>query len=292
MVDRVKPPQVRFEGVAIGQAKQIIETQNTAIDITPMTVQEARECADAIKGNLESLRLMLLQLHRREGWKALGYSSWRECAQKEFGQSQGYVYKLLHAAEVEENLAATGIIQLDKSEAISISQLEELHKLPSEQQAEGLQKAEEMARREGKKRTAAHVSAAVEEIKRPAQSTTSTDAEATELEVSSSGCVPATSVESVLPEVLANDEPQPTAAQLRSAWQKTDELLEALNVAQSEIEQLRNERDRLKDKVEQLAAELEAVRRHRGFAPPMRMLESEVDVSLPTMRIVSWRVCV
>jgi len=38
-----------------------------------------------------------------------GYSSWRECAQKEFGQSQGYVYKLLHAAEVEENLAA-GII--------------------------------------------------------------------------------------------------------------------------------------------------------------------------------------
>jgi len=34
----------------MGQAKQI-ETQNTAIDITPMTVQEARS-VDAIKGIL------------------------------------------------------------------------------------------------------------------------------------------------------------------------------------------------------------------------------------------------
>jgi len=54
---------------------------------------------------------------------------------------------------------------MDKSEAISISQLEELQ---TTIRAAGrrIAKAEEMARREGKKRTAAHVSAAVE-IKRP-----------------------------------------------------------------------------------------------------------------------------
>lgn len=50
------------------------------IDITPMSAAEARECIAAIKGNLESLRLLLLELHRRTGWEVLGYASWSDCA--------------------------------------------------------------------------------------------------------------------------------------------------------------------------------------------------------------------
>jgi hypothetical protein len=133
-------------------------------NIIPMTAQQARECADAIKGNLESLRFMLLDLQRRRGWEALGYSTWRECAQAEFGQSQGYIYKLLHAAEVEENLAQSGFIQLDKTEHIPVSQLEELHKLPPDQQAAGLHRADQIAVIEGRERTAIHVAKAVKEI--------------------------------------------------------------------------------------------------------------------------------
>jgi hypothetical protein len=130
---------------------------NPPENIVPMTAQQARECADAIKGNLESLRSMLLDLQRRRGWEALGYSSWREW-------SQGYVYKLLHAAEVEENLAQSGFIQLDKTEPIPVSQLEELHKLPADQQAAGLHRADEIAVAEGRSRTAIHVAKAVQEI--------------------------------------------------------------------------------------------------------------------------------
>ena len=76
------------------------------INITPMSAMEARECVNAIKNNLESLRLMLLELHRRTGWEALGYSSWEDCAKAEFGKSRAYTFRLLAAAHVEENLAS------------------------------------------------------------------------------------------------------------------------------------------------------------------------------------------
>lgn len=79
-----------------------------------MSAQEARECVATIKHNLESLGAMLLDLDRRRGWEALGYASFRECAVTKFGKSQGYVYKLLHAAEVDENLAASEIYPMDK----------------------------------------------------------------------------------------------------------------------------------------------------------------------------------
>lgn len=56
------------------------EAQIYPINITPMSAAEALECIAAIKGNLESLRLLLLELHRRRGWEVLGYASWSDCA--------------------------------------------------------------------------------------------------------------------------------------------------------------------------------------------------------------------
>lgn len=157
--------------------------QDAAIDITPMTEEEARQCADAIKGNLESLRSMLLDLQRRRGWEALGYSSWRECATSEFGQSQAYVYRLVQAAEVEENLVSSQISTIVETDSIPINQLSELAKLPPEQQAEGLQKANELAIAERKPRTAAHVAKAVRSIKKP---TSVALTEPTEVDIGSS----------------------------------------------------------------------------------------------------------
>ena len=51
------------------------ELRTQPINITPMSAQEARECIAQIKGNLESLRFKLLELHRRRGWEVLGYAS-------------------------------------------------------------------------------------------------------------------------------------------------------------------------------------------------------------------------
>lgn len=138
------------------------------INITPMSATEARECINAIKGNLESLRLMLLELHRRRGWEALGYASWEDCAKAEFGKSRSYVFQLVAAAEVEANLAPLReksiIVDLNN---IPVSHLTELAKLPPEQQVEGLIKAEKIAQKKGKKRNANHIAQAVQEIKQP-----------------------------------------------------------------------------------------------------------------------------
>lgn len=146
---------------------------NEPINITPMTLDEARSCVAAIRSNLESLGAMLLDLERRRGWEALGYSSFRECAIAEFGKSQGYVYKLLHAASVDENLAASEIYPLDKSEIalIPTSHKEELHKLRFDQQAEALKKADALALAEGKSRQVKHVKQVVKEYKSVAQET-------------------------------------------------------------------------------------------------------------------------
>lgn len=141
------------------------EPQAQPINITPMSAQEARECIAVIKGNLESLYLMLLDLHRRRGWEALGYASWEDCATEEFGRSRAYVFRLLAAAQVQENLVSAAESTTVDLKDIPVSQLTELAKLPPPQQAEGLALADQIAQTDGKKRNAAHVAQAVQEIK-------------------------------------------------------------------------------------------------------------------------------
>jgi len=241
---------------------------NEPINITPMTWDEARSCVAAIRSNLESLGAMLLDLERRRGWEALGYSSFRECAIAEFGKSQGYVYKLLHAASVDENLAASEIYPLDKSEIalIPTSHKEELHKLPFDQQAEALKKADALALAEGKYRQVKHVKQVVKEYKSIAAETAA---------LGKSLGLP-TQGDSVLPQsdriddlthispADVDDRPghpltqlqpvshnyntgfsmttenmfAPTPAQWQAAQAKHAELLQALRDAQIEIEQL------------------------------------------------------
>lgn len=70
----------------------------------PMDAAEARTAADAIKRGMNNLRAQLLVFYEREGWKALGYESWRACVTAEFGQSQRYLYRQLEAAQIEERI--------------------------------------------------------------------------------------------------------------------------------------------------------------------------------------------
>lgn len=127
----------------------------------PMTAYQAQEYLNAIKRDLKSTRSLLLELERRRGWEALGYNSWGQCVATEFGSSQWSVYKLLHAAEVEENLARAGIIYSGNPRSIPLNHLEELHKLPPAQQAPALQKANEIAAAQGRPRNTDHITEAV-----------------------------------------------------------------------------------------------------------------------------------
>lgn len=70
-----------------------------------MTTEEARQCADQIRRSMSNIGQLLLDFYEREGWRALGYDSWRECAMTEFGYGQSRVYQLLEAARVERNIS-------------------------------------------------------------------------------------------------------------------------------------------------------------------------------------------
>lgn len=135
------------------------EEQPIAVVGVPMMDQaEARSTVDAIKGHLDSARKLLLDLEEREGWRALGYSSWRECAQAEFGQSQAYLYRQLAAAKIERDLDSP-IGEMPESHARALTQA-----APADRER-ALDRATELAG--DQPRTAKHVQAAVTEIAPP-----------------------------------------------------------------------------------------------------------------------------
>lgn len=78
----------------------------TGVDVytTDMTVEEAKECVRLIHTHLGNLRALLLELYQRKGWRVLGYETWRACAVQEFAYDETYLYRLLSAAIVEQNV--------------------------------------------------------------------------------------------------------------------------------------------------------------------------------------------
>lgn len=131
----------------------------------PMICKEAQECVDQINANLTNVRRLVVELHDRDGWTALGYASWTECVQKEFKQAERYIFYQYKAAEIEMNVADCTIVQLG---AIPEGQLRPLSKLEPQQQREAWTKAVETA--PDGKMTAAHVSKVVKEMTEPTPS--------------------------------------------------------------------------------------------------------------------------
>lgn len=86
---------------SIQQASKLLDV----VYIVPLSKDEARALADSIRGHLSEMDAQILELKEREGWKALGYTSWRECIQNEFNIGQSRAYQLLSAARVRRNIA-------------------------------------------------------------------------------------------------------------------------------------------------------------------------------------------
>lgn len=80
----------------------------TAVAVPMMTVDEARRTVEQIKSGLENVRVLALDLQDREGWRALGYESWRACVSAEFGKSEAYLYRLADAARIDQIVSPTG----------------------------------------------------------------------------------------------------------------------------------------------------------------------------------------
>ena len=108
--------------------------------LIPMTSEEARACVADIKAGFQNLRRRVLDLYDREGWRALGYTSWRECVVAEFQQSQAYLYRTLSAAQIEKEISPMGEIGI-----IPERQLRVLAPLEPEERGEVWSKAVETA---------------------------------------------------------------------------------------------------------------------------------------------------
>lgn len=89
-----------------------------------MSEEEARWCVKQIRAGLDGIRETVLDLYEREGWRSLGYESWRECVVAEFGQSQATLYRALEAGQVDR-----AISQLEKREPLPYTQARELARL-------------------------------------------------------------------------------------------------------------------------------------------------------------------
>lgn len=63
-----------------------------------MSPEEARDATKAIKRDLTHAGQMMLEVHDREGWRALGYETFIEWGTKEIGRSSATVYRYLNAA--------------------------------------------------------------------------------------------------------------------------------------------------------------------------------------------------
>jgi len=105
-----------------------------------MTRKEARECIDKINANMNNIRSLVLNLYEGEGWKALGYKSWRECVMVEFKTGQSHIYRMLDAAKTERNISPMG-----ENQEIPERHLRPLSKLPPAQQKEAWDRAVQTA---------------------------------------------------------------------------------------------------------------------------------------------------
>ena len=87
------------------------------------------------------------------------HGTFEDYCRERWGWSNRYVNMHIASAEVATNLAASGTIV-----PVTESQARPLAKLPAEHQPAAWEKAQEMAKEEGKPVTAKHVQAAVEEV--------------------------------------------------------------------------------------------------------------------------------
>lgn len=145
----------------------MVALQNNHVQSLMMTQIEARQAFNKVKTNIEECRHILLDLNRRQGWKALNYKSWDEAVKTEFGTSRSQAYRQLAAAVVDDALGEQA-----PQYSITTNEGEQLKRLaPPDSQLDAdlvkqaLDRAEEIAKNRGQaKRTVHNVQQAVEEI--------------------------------------------------------------------------------------------------------------------------------
>jgi hypothetical protein len=120
-----------------------------------LSEKQAKLLVTKINNQSADVRALVLQLHDGQGWKALGYDSWKACVDGEFVFGRQYAYRLLEAAQVEQRVSPNG----DK---LRESHVRELKVAPPARQAEVYEEAVKTAPSNGL--TAEHIRSTVQRL--------------------------------------------------------------------------------------------------------------------------------
>lgn len=124
-----------------------------------MTKEEAEAKHAELKAIHSVARSMLLEMRDRKGWKALGYASFEEYGEKEWGYTRQHINRLATAYQIEKSLEPIG------SKEIPENHLRPLTAIPEAERQAIWDEANRKAEEAGKERTAKMVEEAVAEYK-------------------------------------------------------------------------------------------------------------------------------
>jgi len=113
-----------------------------------LTVTQARKLVDKIKLKAGELAEAIRKLRDSEGWAVLGYKSWAECCEAEFGYTKQHANRLIKAEQIKLEVEPMGSTQPNERQA------RELARLPKDQQADCWQDVLDAAEQTGEKPTA------------------------------------------------------------------------------------------------------------------------------------------
>lgn len=126
---------------------------NTA---TLMTFEQATEKHNQLKTIHSLTRALLLEMRDKKGYLALGFSTFEEYGEKEWGYTRTYIYRIAQAEETQQSISR----QIGDKE-IPEGQLRPLAKITAKDRDAIYQKAKDEAEVEGKKLTAKKIEEAV-----------------------------------------------------------------------------------------------------------------------------------
>lgn len=127
----------------------------TAIQTRALSKPQAERLRDEINEDAVNVREKVQRFHDGKGWEALGYKSFKECADAEFSFGRSYAYRLLEAAEVASRVSPNG----DMRE----SHVRELKVVAPDKQKEVYEQAKKTA--PNGKLTAEHIKQTVDNMK-------------------------------------------------------------------------------------------------------------------------------
>lgn len=133
--------------------------------VTPMTDVEARASIIAMQGGFVQIQRLALDFDRRLGWQALGYPTLASCFESELGYSMQHGYRLMAAAQVNENLNRLSP-QGETPPVLREKWVREsgLAKLEPEEQVEAVRLGNQLAQSEQAAPTTRHYAEAVREV--------------------------------------------------------------------------------------------------------------------------------